>query len=91
MKRTLCLLPLLLVGCAGTPTVPPPVPEVRTVTVKVPVPVPCVSLADVPPIPGSSFKPGGDVKQNAAAADLDLRAFEDYAVTADALLRQCAK
>jgi len=30
------------------------------------------------------------MKQNAAAADLDLRELEDYAVKADAVLRQCA-
>lgn len=91
MKPILCFLLLPLAACGGIPTVPPPVPEVRTVTVKVPVPTPCVSVVDIPKVPGSSFKPGADMKQNAAAADLDLRAFEDYAVTADALLRQCAK
>ena len=90
IKLMLCLLPLLLAACASTP-VAPPIPEVKTETVKVPLPTPCVLASDIPPVPRTSFKPGGDMKQNAAAASIDLTAFEDYAVTADALLRQCAK
>ncbi len=60
-------------------------------TVKVPIPVPCVSAHEVPAMPGTAFAPGGDVKQNAAAAAIDVQRLQDYAVTADALLRQCAK
>lgn len=81
-------LGLALAGCASLP-VPPPLAEVRTVEVRVPVPVPCVSAHEVPTVPRTAFKPGGDMKQNAAAADLDLRELEDYAVKADAVLRQC--
>lgn len=62
------------------------VKEVRT-----PVPVPCVSAHEVPQVPRTAFVPGGDVKQNAAAAAIDLEGLQDYAVRADAVLRQCAK
>ena len=85
----LAALGMAMTGCSTTP-VAPPVPEVRTVEVRIPVPVPCVSASEVPAVPRTSFKPGGDMKQNAAAADLDLRDLEDYAVRADAVLRQCA-
>lgn len=60
-------------------------------TVKVPVPIPCVSVGEVPPLPATNMRPGMDMKQRAAAADLDMRDLEDYAVRADAVLRQCAK
>lgn len=56
-----------------------------------PVPVPCVSADEVPQMPPTAFAPGGDLKQNAAAAALDLERLQDYAVRADAVLRQCAK
>lgn len=85
-----CCLLLLLGGCATTP-VPPPVQPIQTQVVRVPVAVPCVSANELPQVPATAFKPGGDMKQNAAAADLDLHALEDYAVAADALLRQCVK
>lgn len=56
-----------------------------------PVAVPCVSANEVPAMPRTAFKPDGDLKQNAASAAIDLEALQDYAITADALLRQCAK
>ena len=90
MKLILFCVLLLLAGCSTTPAAPP-LPEVRTVEVPVPVPVPCVSANEIPAVPRTAFRAGGDMKQNAAAADLDLRELEDYAVRADAVLRQCAK
>ena len=89
MKRIFCFAILALAGCATTP-VPPPLAEVRTVEIRVPIPVRCISAHEVPAIPRTNFKPGADMRQNAAAADLDLRDLEDYAARADAVLRQCA-
>ena len=89
MRLILCSVLWLIGGCASLPA-PPPLQEVRTVEIKIPVPVPCVSAHEIPQVPRTNFKSGGDMKQNAAAADLDLRDLEDYAVAADAVLRQCA-
>ena len=80
---TFCAV-LLLAGCA-TPDV-----RTQTVTVEVPVTVHCLNAADVPPIPKTSMRKDGDVRQNAAGAAADVLALQSYAEKADALLRSCA-
>ena len=58
--------------------------------VLVPVPVRCVSVSEVPAVPGTNFKPGMTTEQKVAAARADMADREAYMVTADALLRACA-
>lgn len=77
-------------GCAST-QVPPPEPLVEVREMRTPIPVPCVSVHEMPPMPRTAFVPDGDIKQNAASAAIDIERLQDYAVIADALLRQCAK
>lgn len=85
------LAALALAGCGAAELRPDRevVVQTRTVEVKVPVRVPCIAAADVPTIPATAMRRDGDLRQLAAGAAVDVRQLEQYAKTADALLRGC--
>ncbi len=80
---------LLLSACASNP-VPPLVESAPSTVVKVIVKVPCISLEEIPPVPKTEMRAGGDVMNNAAGAAADVKALAAYADIVDALLRSCA-
>lgn len=50
---------------------------------------PCVSDHEVPPVPGTNFKPGMTAEQKVSAARADMADREAYMIRADSLLRAC--
>lgn len=80
---------LVLAACQSAPPV-----KTAVDTVQVPSPPVverCVDAADVPTLPQSREPATGSMKQKAAAASLDARAYRDTADRAIVLLQRCTQ
>ena len=84
-KQALCIVPILLAGCATTPE---PVIEVRTV--KMAVPVPCREpVPERPEFPMDGLRPGVSLDGFVAAALAERLTRDGYELRLETALRAC--
>lgn len=84
-------LALFVAGCATSTPQPTVTSGVRLEQVDKAVSTPCMFVDEVPPVPGSWMNKTQTPAQRRAAALADLKELDEYLMTADGLLRACAK
>lgn len=90
MKKSWLFFILLLAGCTANPPKPEVVTNVEKIeTIKIPVLVPCVTLREIPTIPGTNLNTSTDPEILVHLLRADIDDFKMYAIKADSLLRSC--
>lgn len=89
-RLTLATMSLALAACATIPKDQQVLTKVESLPPQqVPVLIRCVSLREIPPPPGTRWRPGMNSDQKDEALKADLLAEEQWRIKAESLLRGC--
>lgn len=90
MRAALLAVCLLLAACESAPKREVVARVEQAPPIRIPVPIRCVSLRELPPIPGTNLRPGSDPEQKFNQLIADVDDFREYAIRVEAILKGCA-